>query len=157
MLTLIGTLLGGVFRLLPELFKFLDAKNDRAHELAMLDKQIEADKLKAQQAVDLTHAQTEGAATIEDIKALAVAVQAQATQTGVRWVDGLNSLVRPILTFWWCLGLYTAALVADWWALVYLSKVPMIEAALQVWGPDEKAIVASIFSFWFVDRALRKK
>lgn len=79
MLTLIGTLLGGVFRLLPELFKFLDAKNDRAHELAMLDKQIEADKLKAQQAVDLTHAQTEGAATIEDIKALAVAVQAQAT------------------------------------------------------------------------------
>ena len=36
-----GSLLGGIFRLAPEVLKFFDKKNERQHELAMFDKQCE--------------------------------------------------------------------------------------------------------------------
>ena len=34
-----GSLLGGIFRLAPEVLKYFDKKNERQHELAMFDKQ----------------------------------------------------------------------------------------------------------------------
>ena len=36
--TLLGGLLGGAFRLAPEVLKWLDRKGERSHELAMQDK-----------------------------------------------------------------------------------------------------------------------
>ena len=36
--TLLGGLLGGAFRLAPEILKWLDRKGERGHELAMQDK-----------------------------------------------------------------------------------------------------------------------
>ena len=57
--TLVGTLLGGAFRMAPELLKWLDRKGDRAHELAMFDKQIEADKLRAMQQLEMSQLQAD--------------------------------------------------------------------------------------------------
>ncbi len=36
-----GTIFGGLFRLAPEVLKFLDRKNERSHELAMFNRQCE--------------------------------------------------------------------------------------------------------------------
>ena len=36
-----GSLLGGIFRLAPEVLKFLDKKNERGHELEMFNRQCE--------------------------------------------------------------------------------------------------------------------
>lgn len=155
--TLLGSLFGGFFRLGPELFKFLDAKADRAHELAMFDKQLDADKQKGQLTLDQINAQAAATISADELQALIEATKAQAVQTGIRWVDALSSLMRPMLTFWWAIVLYSAALGAEFYTLVYVSHVPLINAVMQLWGPDEKAIVASIMSFWFVDRALRKR
>lgn len=157
MLTLLGTLFGGLFRLAPEVLKFMDKKNERQHELDMLDKQIEADKLKAQAAQQLAETQGATALGLADVQAIVAATQAQATQTGIKWVDGASALVRPLLTYWWCVILYTAALAAEMYALIFVTKLPAYQAILSVWGEDEKAIVSSIISFWFVDRALRKR
>lgn len=155
MLTILGTLLGGLFRMAPELLKFMDKKNERAHELAMLDKQIEADKLKAAALQQLEETRGANALNLADVQAIIEATKAQAVQTGVKWVDAANALVRPGLTFWWCIVLETAVLVAGYFSLVHNGVKPM-EAILAMWGEPEKAIVASIISFWFVDRALRK-
>ncbi len=38
--TLLGGLLGGAFRLAPEILKWLDRKGERGHELAMQDKAL---------------------------------------------------------------------------------------------------------------------
>ena len=38
--TLLGGLLGGAFRLAPELLKWLDRKRERGHELSMQDKAL---------------------------------------------------------------------------------------------------------------------
>lgn len=148
--TLIGTLLGGAFRMAPEILKWSDRKHERKHELAMFDKQLEADKLKAQAA----QAQAESQITLADIDALTSATRAQGQLTGVRWVDGLNSLMRPIITFWWVIVLYTGALCAQYFTLVD-AGTGHLDALLQLWGTEEKSIVASIISFWFVDRSLR--
>jgi hypothetical protein len=157
MLTLLGTLLGGAFRLAPELLKWLERKDERKHEQAMFDKQLEADKLKLAAAQRLEETRGENAATLGDIEAMIAATQSQAVQTGIKWVDALNSLVRPTLTFWWAVVLYTVALAAEFYVLVWVLKVDKAAAVLELWGADEKAIVASIISFWFVDRSLRAR
>jgi hypothetical protein len=41
--TLLGGLLGGAFRLAPEILKWLDRQGERGHELAMQDKALEFD------------------------------------------------------------------------------------------------------------------
>ncbi len=44
--TLLGGLLGGAFRLAPEILEWLDRKGERGHELAMQDKALEFEKLR---------------------------------------------------------------------------------------------------------------
>lgn len=154
--TLFGTLLGGVFRMAPEVLKWLDRKDERKHELAMLDKQIDADRLKLEAGQKLADTQAEERITLADLQAMIEATKAQAVQTGVKWVDALSSLMRPTITFWWVIVLYTGALVAQFLVLVQQGDSG-VQAILHLWGLDERAIVASIVAFWFVDRSLRKR
>ena len=155
-MTLFATLGGGLFRLLPEVLKFLERKDDRKHELAMFDRQLDADKLKGQMALDQTRAQAEGALSLAEVNAIIEATRAQAITTGIKWVDAISSLMRPVITFWWVIVMYTGALVAQYTVLVQQGAT-QVAAIITLWGPDEKAIVGSIVGFWFADRSLRKK
>ena len=154
--TLFGTLLGGLFRIAPEIVGFFDRKNERAHELDMLDKNIEADKLKAESGERLAAIEANKVIDVAEIEALIAGANAQSTKTGIKWVDAINSLIRPTLTFYWCVVLYTGALIAQYIALT-ATGTTNVDAIIQLWGTQEKAIVASIFSFWFLDRALRNR
>ncbi|PZQ57971.1 MAG: hypothetical protein DI570_18890 [Phenylobacterium zucineum] len=158
--TLLGGLFGGVLRLAPELLKVVDRGGERKHELAMLSKQIELDKLRGEQALALARAEAEEARETFDGQALLAALQGQMQRTGVAWVDAVSSLIRPLLTLYWCVGLYTLALVAQFMTLTQRlaaggDDTALWNAVLALWGPDEKAIVGSMFAFWFADRALR--
>lgn len=154
--TLFGTLLGGVFRMAPEVLKWLDRKDERKHELNMLDKQIEADRLKLDASQKLAETQADERITLADLQAMVEATKAQAVQTGIRWVDAISSLMRPTITFWWVIVMYSVALAAQFVVLLDQGATG-VGAILKLWGPDERAIVASIVSFWFVDRSLRKR
>ena len=46
---ILGSLLGGVFRLIPEVLKSFDKKNERSHELSMFDKQCDVEKTRGAQ------------------------------------------------------------------------------------------------------------
>lgn len=153
--TLVGTLFGGLFRMAPEILKWVDRKDERKHELSMFEKQLQADTLKGNQVLEHINANAAAAMGAGEIQALIEATKAQARQTGIKWVDGLNSLMRPLITFWWVVVLYTTALVAQFLFLVD-SGADVTQAILALWGVEEKALVASIVSFWFVDRSLRK-
>ena len=59
--TLLGGLMGGAFRLAPELLKWLDRKGERGHELAMQDKALEFEKLRGAQRMDEIGAQAQSA------------------------------------------------------------------------------------------------
>lgn len=155
LMTIFGGLLGGGFRLVPEIMKFLDAKNARAHELAMFDKQLEADKGRDER--ELAKIQAQGQMTLDaaGLDALKEAIKGQSQMTGVKWVDGLNQLMRPIITLQWVVLLYPAVIVATYILMLQHGDGAM-NALLKVFGPEEKAMVAGIVNFWFLDRVLRK-
>ena len=139
----------------PEVLKWMDRKDERKHELAMFDKQLEADRQKGDQTLAQINAQADASIGAAEIQAVIEATKAQSMKTGIKWVDGLNSLMRPLITFWWVVVLYTAALVAQF-LFLFDSGADVTQAILALWGVEEKALVASIVSFWFVDRSLRK-
>lgn len=153
--TLIGTLFGGLFRIAPEVLKWFDRKDERRHELAMLGRQIEADRLRAEQALAQTQAQADASISVAEIQAVIEATRAQAAQSGIRWVDALNSLVRPLLAFQWLILLWPAVVIAGFWLAVRMGADPLV-ALRGSFGADEKALAASVASFWLVDRSLRK-
>jgi hypothetical protein len=153
--TLVGGVFGGLLRMVPEVLKWLDRKDDRAHELSMFDKQLAADKLRADAQQIAFQTQADTMMNTAELAALISATEAQGKLTGVRWVDAISSLMRPLITFWWVIVMYSTALIARFCVLVQ-SGSPGIEAIVMLWGTDEKAIVMSIISFWFMDRTLRK-
>lgn len=153
--TLLGTLFGGAFRLAPEILRWLDRKNERAHELAMFDKQLEADKLKGAQALAQINAQADAAISVAEIQAIIEATKAQSAQTGIKWVDALNALIRPLLALQWLILLWPAVVVAGF-VLSVQAGIDPLTALRSTFGVDEKALAASVASFFLVDRSLRK-
>jgi len=153
---LLGGLLGGVFRMLPEFLKWLDRRGERDHERQMFDKQIEADKLRSSQSIEETKAAGEVVLDSKGLDALIAAIKGQAQLTGNKLVDGFNALMRPLITFQWVILLYPAAIVAEAYLLYSQHGVPAAAAILQVFGPEEKAICSGIINFWFLDRVIKK-
>lgn len=154
LLTLLGGGLGGLLRFVPEILKLFTDQRDRDHEYRMTQLQLNIDKARADQAIDLVHAQGEAAAAIGEMRAYLEAIKGQAQLTGVKWVDALNQSVRPVITYWWMV-LFTvykiAAIVAA--ALAWTS----LDAFLaKLWTAQDAGILAMILGFWFVDRSIRK-
>ena len=87
--TLLGGLLGGAFRLAPEILKWLDRKGERGHELALQEKALEFEKLRGAQRMSEIGAGAEAAWSVGAIETLREAVRTQGEKTGVRWADGV--------------------------------------------------------------------
>jgi hypothetical protein len=155
MLTLLSMLGGGLFRLIPFVVDFFKAKNDAEHEYRMTELQLKIDQARATQQIDLAHAQAEIAANAGEMQAWADAIKGQSTPSGVSWIDALSASVRPVLTYWWCLVLYTAA-KAIVIVVAIQGNMPLAAFAALLVTEFDTAIIGSVFSFWFVDRALRK-
>lgn len=165
-LTLLGGALGAVARLLPEFGRLWDAANQRKHEREMLKLQTEADKLRAELAMQSMEKQGEINIRIAELNAMVEALRGQMTQstaTGNRFIDwlngfadGLSKLVRPTLTYWYCVVAYGAYKVASYFMI--LSTGTTWENAITVlWTPADQAVMWSILAFWFVDRSLRNR
>jgi hypothetical protein len=93
---------------------------------------------------------------VAGLQTLTEAIKGQAQLTGNKIVDGINALVRPILTFWWVIVLQTGVMVCQFLILTN-AGIAAINAIVQIWGPGEKALVAGIMNFWFLDRVIRKQ
>ena len=155
MLEIIGLLAGGVFRLLPEVFKMFTQKADQAHEFKMTSLQLEIDKARSALKIDEIHAGSNAAEQAGWAQALQDAIKGQATTTGNPWMDGLSASVRPVLTYWHCMILYTAQKLAMGYMAV-AAGVSVPSAIVAGFTSFDQALVGSMVSFWFVDRALRK-
>jgi len=111
---------------------------------------------RAAQQIDLAHAQAAIAANAGEMQAWADAIKGQSTPTGVKWADALSATVRPVLTYWWCLLLYTACKGVTIWA-AWQAHTPLAGLATILVTEFDTAVIGSVFSFWFVDRAIRKQ
>ncbi len=152
--TLLGGLLGGAFRLAPELLKWLDRKGERGHELVMQDKALEFEKLRGAQRMNEIGASAEAAWNTGAIQTLRDAVRTQGDKTGVLWAHALSSSVRPVITYWF-MALYCAAKMAAFVAAVNAGAGWGV-AILHTWTEADQALWTGVLNFWFLGRTLDK-
>jgi hypothetical protein len=148
--TLLGGLLGGAFRLAPEILKWFDRQGERSHELAMQDKALEFEKLRGAQRMAEIGASADAAWNTGAIEALKAAVASQGQPSGIKWVDGLSSSVRPVITYWF-MALYCAAKTAAFAAAVS-AGADWGTGVLHAWTEADQALWAGVLNFWFLGR-----
>jgi hypothetical protein len=165
-LSLLGMLGGGFMRMLPELIAFFNKKTDNSHELAMLDKQFQLETTRSearraeQREIAMAHMaevtyQGEAQKMLALLDAQKSALEGQMQKMGIWWVDALNFLVRPLVTYIMVL-LYVLAKAATF-AVAYHSGIGAWEAILRVYDDEDRAILSGILAFWFVGRVFDKK
>jgi hypothetical protein len=148
--TLLGGLLGGAFRLAPEVLKWLDRKGERGHELAMQDKALEFEKVRGAQRMAEIGASAEAAWNTGAIEALRDAVRTQGEKSGVAWADAISSSVRPVITYWF-MALYCAAKTAAFVAAINGGALWSV-AVVHAWTDADQALWAGVLNFWFLGR-----
>lgn len=156
MFEILGFIFGGLFRLAPELLKWMDKKDERKHELSMIKMNMEADRLRAEMNIRQIEAEADVILGKAEMDAIIAATKAQGQKSGVKWIDGFNSLLRPFIAFWWVVVLYSGALIVQFYALVWKFNVSVPDAVMSVFGDMEKQIALSIIGFVFVDRSIRR-
>jgi len=154
---IVGSLLGGIFRLVPEAIKFWDKKNEREHELAMFDKQCELEKVRGSQKLAEIGAQRE--ATVDsgvmDAFNAAINQQTEMVKAAGGWVASLSASVRPVMTYYLLLlyGVFKTATIA----IGYASGQPVPELLKNAWSVDDMALLSGVVNYWILDRTLAKR
>lgn len=152
--TLLGGLLGGAFRLAPEVLKWFDRKRERGHELAMQDKALEFEKLRGAQRMNEIGATADAAWNVGALEALREAVAAQGKPSGVKWADALSSSVRPVITYF-LVALFGVVKITACIGSV-LSGAGLGAALLAAWTDADQALLSGILNYWFLNRTLEK-
>ena len=124
MITLLGSLLGFLSAAYPDFLKLFRDGQDRKHEIAILQMQLEQQKLGASKRLD----EIQVNADIAESQALY-----RTYNTGIRWVDALNGTVRPVIAYSFFL-LYTVVKVMQ-----FSAGLPWL-----LWTEEDQAIFAGI-------------
>lgn len=152
-----GSLIGGVFRLAPEVLKWMDKRNERQHELAMFQRQCDLEAQRGQQKLAEIGAQREAAvdASVMDAFNAAIQQQTEMVKAAGGWVASLSASVRPVVTYW---VLLIWSFVHVWFAWnAWLSDLPAVEVFKTAMSADFSALVAGTINYWFLDRTLAKR
>lgn len=146
--SLLGSLLGGVLRIAPEMLKFFDRKGERSHELALLSAEMEFAKVKGEIAMR----QTEAIMTVAEMDAISEALKEQGatSRTAGKWVAAMSALVRPLVTYWF-VALYSAHKIASMW-MAHVQLGSWREVFITAWTNADMGILSMILTFWFVGR-----
>lgn len=149
----LGGIFGGLLRLAPEVLKLLDAKDARKHELAMLDREMDFAKIRAEQAMHVVDAEVDKA----HLDALGEALKGQASmaKAGGKIAAFMSALVRPVITYWF-VALYSAVKISMM-LLAYDQNESWKVVLIQSWTVDDMAIFTGIIAFWFIGRTIEKK
>jgi hypothetical protein len=150
--TLAGGVLGGVFRLFPEVLKVFDAKNSRKHELALLEAEMKFASLRAEHGMR----QAEAAMTVAELDAVSEAIQEQGqTSRAAGWfVAAISALVRPLVTYWF-VGLYSAVKIVSMWLAVQAGEA-WESVIIRHWTSEDMSLLVMILTFWFVGRVFER-
>ena len=146
--SLFGGLLGGLFRLAPEVLKLLDRKSERLHELALLNAEMDFAKVRG----EIMMRQTEAVMTVAELDAVGKGVEEQGrtARAAGKVVAAISALVRPIVTYAFVTTYFLVKLAAYLLALEQGGDWRLV--LLDLWNKDDMAILTLILTFWFVGR-----
>lgn len=153
----IGSLIGGLFRMAPEVLKWLDKKNERQHELAMFERQVDLEKTRGQIKLDEIGAERGMAVDtgVMDAFNAAITQQTEMVKIAGGWAASLSASVRPVATYWillvWSIAHVGLAFTAA------RAGVPMAEIYKSVLTADFMALVSGTLNYWFLDRTLKAR
>ena len=152
-----GSLLGGIFRLAPEVLKFFDKKNERQHEMAMFSRQCELEQIRGQQKLAEIGAERDKALDVGVMDAFNAAInqQAEMAKAAGGWAASLSASVRPVVTYWVILLWSFVHLWFAWNA--WLSGAEPREVFNTMMNADFMALVSGTINYWFLDRTLKQR
>ena len=161
MLTLLSTLLSFLSGGIPRILDFFQDRQDKKHELALSQLQIE-NQLRLQQAGFAQQARVEEIHT-EQLQITTSAEERQALyahdiaigQGASQWVINMRASVRPLIT----LGLFLLLVFVDiaGFAYAWAHGTDFKMMIDELWDPDTQQIWASVIAFWFGTQAFAKK
>jgi hypothetical protein len=171
MLTLLSTIISFLMGGLPKLLDFFQARQDKAHELALAQMQITRE-------LELRKAGFEAQERIENIRSEQLATESAANTAQVlmgaqqaemqaiyahdtslnegtsQWIKNLRASVRPVITYGFFFLLVFVDIGGFWYG--YYTSVPFNELLDMLWDNDTQALFASIIAFHFGGRAFGK-
>ena len=145
MLSLIGSVLGFGTSFLPKVLGYFEEKRDQAHELSMMDKQLEQQLQIGVQKLQMMDAE----ADIRETEALHKE-HASITMKASKWCINLSASVRPVITY--CLFIEFAALTLS----VNMDWITA-QQYMMIWNNEFQAVWAAVVSFWFGQRSFNRK
>jgi hypothetical protein len=150
--SLIGGLFGGAMRLAPEVLKWLDRKDERAHELRMQEQEMDFAKLRAQESMH----QADTNLSVAEFSAISDAFKEQSTTaSNAGWlVAGISALVRPTITYLFA-AIYCAVKVAAYLIAVNQGSDWTV-VITELWRPEDMTVLNMILTFWFVGRVYER-
>ena len=145
MISLLGSLLGFGTSFLPKVMDYFQDKQDKAHELQLMDKQLEQQIQIGNQKLDMVHVE----ADIRETEAL-LKSQTSLTKQSSQWITDLAASVRPFITY---------LLFIEFMALTLLLGFGYIDTDMYslVWSDEIVGIWAAVISFWFGSRTFNRK
>lgn len=146
--TLFGGLLGGVFRIAPELIKLWDRKSEREHELRMMQSEMEFAKIRG----EISMREAEARMTVAELDAMSEALkeQGQTARAAGRWVAAVSALVRPLITYWFVV-LYSMVKILGM-SMAIDAGGDWKEVITGSWSQDDMAMMMLLLTFWFTGR-----
>ncbi len=136
----IASIIGFFHAFIPNIFDVFQDKRDKAQELAILQIQLENNKV----------------TTASKEREVVVQAQAQTMQTlyetankptGIGWIDGVNALIRPLMAY---------LIVFDYVLVTYLSYLALMTLTLSpediikvLWSKETEELFAVIVTFYF--------
>jgi len=154
---LLGSIFGGLFRLAPEVLKWMDKKNEREHELSMFQFQCQLEAQRGQQKLSEIGAQREAAIDVGVMNAFQSAIEQQTEMVKAAggWVASLSASVRPVVTYW-ILALWS--FVHIWLSYnAWITGMPPLDVFKVMMSADFAALVSGTLNYWFLDRTLAKR
>lgn len=154
---LLGSIFGGLFRMAPEVLKWLDKKNERSHELNMFKFQCDLEAQRGQQKLSEIGAQREAAIDTGVMNAFQSAIEQQTEMVKAAggWVASLSASVRPVVTYW-ILALWS--FIHIWLSYnAWVSGMPPLDVFKVMMSADFAALVSGTLNYWFLDRTLSKR
>lgn len=154
---ILGSLLGGVFRLVPEFLKAFDKKNERSHELSMFDKQCDVEKTRGAQKLSEISAERDSVLDTGAMAAFQSSIQQQTDMVKAAggWAASLSASVRPVMTYYL---LVVYGVVKICLAISQMrAGVPFVDVMPKLWSVDDMALLSGVVNYWILDRTLAKR
>lgn len=157
MIEALGIVFGGVSRLAQYWMELRDKDRERDHEARMFEHQVILMDKRHEHDAELRRMDASSADAAAEWGAMTAAIEAQAREARAAggWVASFSAVMRPLLTFWHAILIYSLVKLAGFWIAVDMG-VDWRSVVEQLYTEFDRALLGSIVSFWFADRSLRR-